>query len=142
MEFDTIIDVKEIKERAAHIMKTVVDDYKNRYEDMSTRDVGWELMNSDTKFPEDLDISTITADYMDLMCLNEKDGYTNIWEISEHIRGGNVKGHYLNELCQYLEREIKDVDWSKSDSMFKQMDVMFDYLSDNGKENKDKELDL
>lgn len=142
MEFDTVINVKEIKERAAHIMNTVVDDYKNRYEDMSTKDVGWELMNTDTKFPEDLDISTITADYMDIMCLNEKDGYTNIWEISEHIRGGNVKGHYLNELCQYLEREIKDVDWRNSDSMFKQLDVMLDYLSDNGKENKDKELDL
>lgn len=142
MEFDTIIDVKEIKERAAHIMKTVVDDYKNRYEDMSTRDVGWELMTSDTKFPEDLDISTITADYMDIMCLNEKDGYTNIWEISDTIRGGNVKGCYLHELCQYLEREIKDVDWSKSDSMFKQMDVMLDYLSDNVKENRDKDLDF
>lgn len=31
MEFDTVINVKEIKERAAHIMNTVVDDYKNRY---------------------------------------------------------------------------------------------------------------
>ena len=41
MKFDTVINVKEIKERAAHIMNTVVDDYKNRYEDMSTRDVGW-----------------------------------------------------------------------------------------------------
>lgn len=142
MEFDCVINVKEIKERAEHIFKTVVEDYKNRYEDIFTRDVGWELMSSDAKFPENPDISTITADYMDLMCLNEKDGYTNIWEISEHIRGGNVKGHYLNELCQYLEREIKDVDWRKSDSMFKQLDIMLDYLSENVKENKDKELDL
>lgn len=58
------------------------------------------------------------------------------------MRGGNIKGYYLNELCQYLEREIKDVDWRKSDSMFKQLDIMLDYLSENGKENKDKELDL
>lgn len=142
MEFDTVIDVKGIKERAANIMNTVVDDYKSRYEDLTTRDVGWELLDSGVEFPEGTDISVITADYMDLLCLNEKDGYTNIWEISEHIRGGNIKGYYLNELCQYLEREIKDVDWSKSDSMFKQMDVMLDYLSDNVKENKDKELDL
>lgn len=142
MEFDTVIDVKGIRERAEHIFKTVVDDYKSRYEDQTTRDVGWEFMYSDVKFPENSDISIITADYMDLMCLNEKDAYTNIWEISDHVRSGNIKGYYLNELCLYLEREIKDIDWSKSDSMFKQMDVMLEYLSDNVKENKDKELDL
>ena len=142
MEFDTVIDVKGIKERAEHIFKTVVEDYKNRYEDLTTRDVGWELLDSGVEFPEGTDISVITADYMDLLCLNEKDAYTNIWEISDHVRGGNIKGYYLNELCLYLEREIKDVDWSKSDSMFKQMDVMLDYLSDTVKENKDKELDL
>lgn len=104
MGFDTLIDVTGIKERGKNIFKTVVEDYKNRYEDMSTRDVGWELMYSDANFPKNIDISTITADYMDLICLNEKDGYTNIWEVANHVRGGNIKGYYLNELCQYLER--------------------------------------